>query len=83
MKGRSRESDFPYWLRAIIFGWLGWYGIVTFTKGIESIETMFNTFYLMSIGGFAAVFSYGVICLIEDYRKGGIHNIIKRIKNFF
>ncbi len=67
------------WLMALIFCYIGFFGVIQVFINLENGNILMHglTFII-----FSAIASYGVICLIMDFREGGIHAIINRIKKF-
>lgn len=73
----------PLWLRAIIFSYMGWYGVLFFSGLIDPDHIFLSVFRLCAISLCTAIFAYGVICLIQDFKQGGIRYILNRLRDFF
>lgn len=75
-------GNIPYLIKAFIFCYLGWYGFMSFTGDIVRENILQHVLWGIWVSICLAVFSYGVICLIMDFRKGKIGGVIDRLKKF-
>lgn len=71
----------PLWIRAFIFFYIGAYGIYSTQYNLVGNTILLDVLKICAITIFAMFFSYGLICFINDYKKGGIRKVINKIKN--
>ena len=79
---QSGTVKMPYLLKAVIFSYLGWYGVLFFNGWIDENHIFASVFKLFMISLCTAFFSYGVICFIQDVKNGGIRFVLDRIRKF-
>ena len=72
----------PIFIRAFILMYIGGYGFMHYNGWITDENILYNISTLVATVLCTIIFSYGVICLIDDFRKGGIKEIIKRFRRF-
>ena len=73
----------PIFLKAFVLMYIGGYGFMHYNGWITEENILYNVATLVSTVLCTMIFSYGVICLIEDFRKGGLKEVLKRFRRFF
>lgn len=76
------RQNMPIFLRAFVLMYIGGYGFMHYNGWITEDNILYNVLTLVSTVLCTMIFAYGVICLIEDFRRGGLKEILKRFRRF-
>lgn len=76
------RQKMPICLKAFILMYIGGYGFMHYNGWITEENILYNVLTLVATVLCTTVFAYGVICLVEDFRKGGIKEVASRLKRF-
>lgn len=71
------RQPMPRLLKGFLFCYMGGY-ILSSHFGANISENVFLKITALTLG--SVFFSYGVICFVDDFKKGGIKFIINKIK---
>tara|TARA_R110002012_G_scaffold56403_1_gene144535 strand:- start:196 stop:444 length:249 start_codon:yes stop_codon:yes gene_type:complete len=77
MNGSMGRHPMPKILKAFLFCYMGGY-ILSSHFGTSLSENVFLKITALTLG--SVFFSYGVICFVDDFKKGGINFVINKIK---
>ena len=58
---------------------IGYYGLLHVSGQITEHTVAYNVGKMVLAGVFISVWCYGMICIYDDWKAGGIRQIIKRI----
>lgn len=75
----DQRIKMPTGLKAFIYCYIGAYPIVTHFTYENNTPIIFQVL-ILAFGSF--FFSYGVMSFVLDIKKGGISNVIRKIKEF-
>ena len=78
----DETQPMPLLAKAFIFTYMGAVGMKEFVFGLESSNPFIDILQLILVVVFVMFFSYGVICFIQDIKKGSIYYVITKIREF-
>jgi len=73
----------PRLLKYFLFFYVGTIGVMNVTGQDMGQNILGKIFYSTSLSIFTSLACYGLISILEDFRSGGLREIIRKLRRFF